>query len=515
MLSGALQALIFAPTGAWWLSPVVLVPALCALKAFRGKRAFFAGWLTGTSAGVAVAYWIVPTLMDFGGLPWTVAALALLAYGTAFGVFTGIFALGLAPLERVTQVYWPVAAAGWWVSCEFLNPQLFVHILGLAFSEQRALLLSTAITGIWGVSFQIVLWNATLAQSFWQRAVPWPSVSVAASLLFLSVTYSLHRDHTIQAEQAKAPVHRIALLQDNLGPHARAALLRRGPAAIPEALVAMSRKALERDPTIEAMVWAEGALPGTPRGKRTESVRRLASEHSIELWTGGYAFRGLRRYNAAFRVRGDGSVDPPYHKNILVPFGEYLPFREQIPMLKTLWGSKRHEPGDSQVVFDTTLGHVSFVICYEATKSPYVRSTVGKGIDLLVNPTYDGWFGDTACPYQHLAAAALQSAQFGVPLVRASSTGISAFIDARGTITARAPLLRPAVLVADVPVVTQPSLYAAWGDWFAWSCVGGSVLLGVFSLWARPRQVKQRAEFEPTENGENKQWRQRFRSRKV
>jgi apolipoprotein N-acyltransferase len=92
----------------------------------------------------------------------------------------------------------------------------------------------------------------------------------------------------------------------------------------------------------------------------------------------------------------------------------------------------------------------------------------------LVNLTFDGWFGDTSEPTEHLMLAAVQSAQYGIPLVRSTTTGISAFVDARGVITASTGVFTRETLVADVKPMQVTSPYAALGDWFAGCCGLGS-----------------------------------------
>lgn len=470
--SGAGQALLLPPIGAWWLGPFILVPALWALRSLHGWRALGAGWLMGISSVVALGYWIAPTVARFGGLPWGVGGLALASYAVVFGAYAGVFAWAMAPVRRIAGKWWPVAAAALWVSCEFLNPQMFAHYLGLGFYQRPEIFLLTSVTGIAGIGFLIVLASGVLVAGLEVRAVPVGPALLTLVLLISSIGYGHQRGNSIAAAQAAAATRRIAIVQDNLDVGARIALAKRGPTAIADELVAQSRRALRADPTIEVLVWAESALPNTPIGAHTQAVRALVREFGVELWTGGHGWEGERRFNSAFRVHGDGVVDPPYHKNILVPFGEYLPLGETFPSLQKLWRRGRNHPGHEQPVFASSVGAVSFLICYEAIKSDYVRNVVNRSPDLLVNLTDDGWFGDSSSPHLHLAAAALQSAQFGVPMVRASSTGISSFIDARGIITARTGSFVPAVLVADVPRVVARSVYASWGDWFAWTCVG-------------------------------------------
>jgi apolipoprotein N-acyltransferase len=478
--SGAGQVVLLPPLGAWWLSPLLFVPALWALQGLAGKRALAAGWFMGACSVLALGYWIAPTLVHFGRLPWSIGLLALLLYALVFGAYAGVFAWGVGPLRRLAGRWWPLPVAALWVACEFLNPQLFAHYLGLAFHDRPAIFLLAALTGVAGISFQMVLWSGVVVAWLEARALPRGPATVALVLLAATLCYGRQRGEALVQAQHSAATRRIALLQDNLDVAMRNQLGRQGPSAIAEQLVAQSRRALDADPRIEVLVWAEGALPGTPLGQHARAVRELVSERGIELWTGGHAFEDDRRFNAAFRLHG-AVVEPPYRKNILIPFGEYLPLADTFPSLQRLWQRGRNHPGQQQLVFTAPVATFAFLICYEVLKSSYVRPLAARSVDLLVNLTYDGWFGDTSCPHLHLAAAALQSAQLGLPMARVSSTGISAFIDARGVITARTPLFTPAVLVADVPRLGAPGVYARLGDWFAWGCVAATALLLVLA----------------------------------
>jgi apolipoprotein N-acyltransferase len=121
-----------------------------------------------------------------------------------------------------------------------------------------------------------------------------------------------------------------------------------------------------------------------------------------------------------------------------------------------------------------------FLICYEAIRSGFVRRAIAGGANLLVNVTVDAWYGNTSEQSQHLMLAAAQSALHGVPLLRATTTGISAIVDPRGIITAKSETSTREVLVREVRPVRVPSFYSRAGDWFAWSCVAASgVLLGL------------------------------------
>jgi apolipoprotein N-acyltransferase len=125
------------------------------------------------------------------------------------------------------------------------------------------------------------------------------------------------------------------------------------------------------------------------------------------------------------------------------------------------------QSADAQLILPAVL---VFLICYESIFSAYVREGVRQSPDLLVNLTFDAWYGDTSEPSQHLMLSAVQAAQYGVPLLRSTTTGISATVDARGSITAQTGVYTREVLVRDVKKVRIPSFYARAGDWFPWAC---------------------------------------------
>ena len=123
-------------------------------------------------------------------------------------------------------------------------------------------------------------------------------------------------------------------------------------------------------------------------------------------------------------------------------------------------------------------GHpISAFICYEAIFPDLVREFVGRGAQLLVNITNDGWYGRTSAPYQHFAMAKFRAVENERYLVRAANTGITAVVDPHGRVLERTELFEPTVLVRDVPLLAGSTFYTRHGDVFAWACLGGAVAL--------------------------------------
>jgi apolipoprotein N-acyltransferase len=301
------------------------------------------------------------------------------------------------------------------------------------------------------------------------------NAGVLVGLVACALAWSAVRLARIEDAEADAKTLRVALVQPNHDVARRREMLRKAPEVLAEDLIALSREAARRFAGIDVFIWPEGALSREPRAPRNEAVLAFVRETGAEVWTGANDYRhqedDLRRsYNSAFRIFGDGVVDERYDKNLLVPFGEFMPFADRFPALRKIRGPGNFARGEGLTAYEGGLARFVFLICYESIFSAYVREGVRQSPDLLVNLTFDAWYGDTSEPSQHLMLSAVQAAQYGVPLLRSTTTGISATVDARGLITAQTGVYTREVLVRDVKKVRIPSFYARAGDWFPWAC---------------------------------------------
>ncbi len=490
LVSGA-TAVLYAPPHSWvWLHPVAWVPAFLVITRLSRRRAFLAGWFVGAAFIFAGYYWIAETVEQFSSIPSAGAWLVCLGFALASGTYIAIFAWGFGPVRRASGRWWPFGIAAWFTALEFLNPQLFPHFQGSVWYQEPWLFLVTAITGSSGVTFLVILCNAVVLQLIEastrrDRSTCVAGVANAALLtvlLIFAMTVSTLRLDRIDALEASADSLRVALVQPNHDVPRRREMRLQGPEAFANDLVAMSREALREHPDIEVFVWPEGALTQQPDAERNRAVLDFVRETGVEVWTGANVRMddsdGRRRsYNSAFRIDRNGEIDARYDKNILVPFGETMPFAERFPVLRGIRGPGDFARGDALPIYDGESARFAFLICYEAIQAGYVRRAVLQAPELLVNLTFDAWYGDTSEPHTHLMLAAVQAAQFGLPLLRSTTTGISAIVDPRGLITAKTGVFTREVLVADVPKLQLPTFYARAGDWLPWSC--SAVALGL------------------------------------
>jgi apolipoprotein N-acyltransferase len=175
-------------------------------------------------------------------------------------------------------------------------------------------------------------------------------------------------------------------------------------------------------------------------------------------------------YNTVFLTR-DGKL-VPYHKVMLVPFSEIMPFEAQFPILSRVnLGAAGFKRGESEAVFRINDKlEIAPYICYEIIFPSFVRRRLSESTNMLVNVTNDGWFGRSSGPYQHAAMAQMRSVENGIALARSANSGISMFVDPYGRVLAKSGLYTRDIIIRDVPTYRIMTFYARFGDWFVALC---------------------------------------------
>ncbi|MBB6427924.1 apolipoprotein N-acyltransferase [Sphingopyxis sp. JAI128] len=265
----------------------------------------------------------------------------------------------------------------------------------------------------------------------------------------------------------------------------------------------LARLTSPKDDTPRLILWPEAAVPdyletGYPpvyydrspaeaRGRITNLMNpgdvMLLGALKLELDKNGDVV-GAR--NAVMTVHADGTLGPRYDKSHLVPYGEYLPMR---PILSAI-GLSRLAPGDIDFwpgpgphTLDLgAFGRAGLQICYEIIFSGQVVDRDHRP-DFIFNPSNDAWFGAWGPP-QHLAQARLRAIEEGLPVVRATPTGISAVIDADGRILESLPMHTAGRIDTVIPPAHAPTLFARFGNILP---VGFALLLLALAIAFRGR----------------------------
>ena len=231
-------------------------------------------------------------------------------------------------------------------------------------------------------------------------------------------------------------------------------------------------------------------------------VMGFAQREKVDLLLGAIDQDETHAYNAALLVTDGGRKTQLYRKVHLVPYGEYIPGRNWVPLLARLIGDQvpaDFDAGSEFTVFRLTTNSIQVapLICFEDTIGELTRRFVQKGANLLVNVTNDGWFLHSAGAQQHLANAIFRCVEMRRPLVRAANTGVTCFVNEFGRVTQtlvdeNGSQFTDGVLTGDVMVPTERTLtfYAQHGEVFAQCCAGISlfgVITGLILSYRRKR----------------------------
>jgi len=247
----------------------------------------------------------------------------------------------------------------------------------------------------------------------------------------------------------------------------------------------------------QMVVWPETAVPSFYQSEPElrEKLRRYASGKKIHLIFGspGYEIAGreILLYNRVYHLAPDGKEEF-YDKNMLVPFGEYVPFAGLMPFVdKLVPGEGEFSRGSWKGPFQTAVPS-GVLICYEISIPSLGRREVRDGSKILINVTNDAWFGHSWGPYQHLAVSAVRARENRVPVVRAANTGVSAIIDRRGRIVRSIPLGKRGVVVADIDVGGAQTPYTRYGDWIVIVCAAmiSVYFIVLVNLWRSRRWIR-------------------------
>ena len=185
--------------------------------------------------------------------------------------------------------------------------------------------------------------------------------------------------------------------------------------------------------------------------------------------------------NSVVALNGAGMVTQHYAKAHLVPYGEYLPMEELLGVIglsRLTSGTVPYVPGPGPQTLDLgEHGRAGIQVCYEIVFSGQVVDRDNRP-DYLFNPSNDGWFGSWGPP-QHLAQARMRAIEEGLPVLRSTTTGISAVIDADGMVRQHVPTGEAGKLEGVIPAATAPTLFSQWGNALPLAWAALLILLGL------------------------------------
>jgi apolipoprotein N-acyltransferase len=474
--AGILVALSFPPFD---LGPLVLVALVPLLWAWRGARPAHAA-LYGFAYGIACFGAELPWMRYFG----TVAIVPLVAALAAFIALIGAIVATLG--RRGVASPWIVAATWTFVEALYGRWPLggFAWCnLGVSLHDVPAARALASLGGVLLVSFVIVAFNAFLLdvglgirerrtrQAHEGRRAR-PVVLATAGLVGL-LLFGLVADAT-RYEPTTTGKLRYALLQ---GDDQELSLAEQTTQPLTQAHLSLADR-LQGD--YDLIVFPESSLdtdPQTDPGLR-QRLQQIAAEHDSAVLVNARTpgTDGMVR-NSNLLYTPNGNLQGVYSKQHLVPFGEYVPWRDELSFISELRQIPYDfQPGDTTKVFDVKGKPVGSVICFESAFGPLVRDSVRKGAQALVVSTSNRSYRRSGNSEQHLAQSQMRAAETARPVLQASVSGISAVIDPDGTVHDRTKLFERAIVQGTVDTTTGETPYVRFGDWIV--AVSALILLG-------------------------------------
>lgn len=559
LLCSMLLLICYYPLAQGWLAWVALAPLLCLVRAnLSAKMVFLLAWLSGLAFFFPILQWL--RVADYR-MYATWIALAFYCsfyFPLAILLVRRLDRRTRLPLVITVPVVWTslefvrahlMTGFAWYFLSHTQHQVIpLIQIADVTGAYGVTFLVAAVNAFVFSMLFRLAWFRDFLALSSSRMESSWNAFWQGAAILgmvgsvFLYGFWRLQSeewDRALKSEPESEP--RVALIQGNVSQEVRNNASPTEIDATADSILqhfgALSREAARQTPKPDLLVWPETSftldwvdfgpdvrktqitkkyLQPDPKARKNgeEDWRRIAlrniNEQALAIvdeWKMDTilglntnvvdAQERIQRYNSALLIHADGEPDGRYDKMHRVPFGEYVPLRDWLPIMNK-FAPYDHDysirPGQSFTRFplqtpdrDYTFG---VIICFEDTDPVLARQYAGGDgqtpVDFILNISNDGWFKGTSEHEEHLAICRFRAVECRRAIGRAVNMGISAIIDGSGRVVAMpGPSWKKskkvaAVLSGIIPIDHRISLYARWGDWLPEGC-GILVLLGFIS----------------------------------
>ncbi|MBI5682582.1 MAG: apolipoprotein N-acyltransferase [Deltaproteobacteria bacterium] len=508
VISGTIMIFAFPPFDIWVIGWFGMAPLFFAIYDKKPLQAFALGFIWGIVFFLGTVYWVVNSMVNYGGVPVWASVLALLLLVIVLSLYPAVFAY--FTFSREKHAFHPSAfrlifIPFLWVSLEFVRTYLFTGfpwvLLGYSQTAFLPIMQIADITGVYGVSFLIIMVNVFLFNCGLQIADCGFKIKISKmewiivfSVLILVFGYGHLRIGQIDNLTKNWRQIKIGIAQGNIDQ------AQKWDPAHQEGTIDIYRQIsidiAQNEKDIDLIIWPETATPFYLQSdeKFGPLIFDIAKTLAVNLITGSPAHeytsdgKTINYYNSVFLISKQGGIVNRYDKVHLVPFGEYVPFKRFLPFEKLVAGVGDFSSGKNfkplALNNDDTFG---ILICFEAIFPDIARQLLKNGADFLITVTNDAWFGRSSAPYQHLSQSLVRAVEGRTFLIRSANTGISAVIDPVGRIKVKSGLFTREGLVDTISLKERSftTFYTRYGDVFAIGCIFISIV--IFITNARKR----------------------------
>lgn len=487
--SAVLLAIPFLTPTLFPLAWFAFVPLFWVLeRAETLRRAVFYGWLMGLAAHLIGFHWLVYTVSAFGGFPYPVSVIVFIMYAALQAIQMAIFALLVRSIGFGPLVIFP---ALFWVPLEFLFPLLFPWYIANSQVSFLWVIQNADLVGPYGTGFVVMWCNAAIYHALVapkrERLTKLLPLAYAALALIVSLVYGYQRLQVVDAELADARKLSVGVVQGNVD------IDMKWNPVLAQKNLDQHRKLTDELAAVPLVIWPESAMEVVVaehlQALPMELMPSFKAERASFIF-GAKSVRGkpgrsdIKAFNTAFLTDAKGRILARYHKQVLLAFGEYLPFAKILSLLPAMPLADGFTAGAGPVAFHLGRGvRVAPLICYEDLMPDLVRRFVKETrANVLVNLTNDAWYGKSVGPWQHLRLAQSRAIETRRSLLRVTNTGVTSLVNAKGEVVKTLPMFTPATLQTEVDILNEETFYVRFGDWFAWAMTILVAAIGLFHL---------------------------------
>jgi apolipoprotein N-acyltransferase len=455
--------------------PLALICYFGLLKKVRKEDAFKLGLSFGLGWFGAGISWVHVSISQFGGLPLA-GSLALMLLLSAY------LALFPAIISKLTKQYvqprlWPWALPFIWLLVEWLRSWLLTGFpwLSLGYSQINSPLAGwVPVIGEFGVSGLLVMTAALCALWLAQKRY----LHTVAALLIIFASGWLLNQH--QWVKPTGEAVSIAMVQGNIEQDLRWAPEQDQPTMEKYA------KLTQENWHNQVIIWPEAAIPKLEplSSDYLAEMDKLAATHKTGMISGivNYNFETRQAYNSLIGFGLQHGEDDKGHyyyghsnryaKHHLLPIGEFIPMEDWLRGLAPIFDlpMSSFSRGDYQQQNLLVNGyHFAPALCFEIAFPRQIAANITPETDFIITVSNDAWFGHSHGPAQHLQIAQVRAKEFGLPVLRATNNGITAFINHRGEILSRLPQFETGVLSDNIQRVEGTTPFRYFGNTLAWA----------------------------------------------
>ncbi|MGZ8452553.1 MAG: apolipoprotein N-acyltransferase [Candidatus Binatia bacterium] len=492
MLAAALLAAPYLEPWFFLLAWFAFVPLFWAIdRAKTLRHAVLCGWLMGLVAHLIGFHWLTYTISVFGGLPFAVSCIVFVLYAALQGIQMALFALLVRSIGFGPLLIFP---ALFWVPLEFLFPLLFPWYIANSQVAFLWMIQTADLVGPYGTGFIVMWFSAALYHALFTSAEPRKKIlplAYASLAIVVAVVYGFQRLQSVGDEMTGARKLSVGVVQGNVD------IDMKWNPVLAQKNLDQHRQLTNDLSAVPLVVWPESAIeaiiPERVQALPLDVMPAFKSDRAYFIF-GAKSFRGNpgrtdgKAFNTAFFTDSKGRILARYHKQVLLAFGEYLPFAKLLSWIPALPMADGFTPGPGPVVFHLPRAvRVAPLICYEDLLPDVVRKFVSETrANILINLTNDAWYGKSVGPWQHLRLAQSRAIETRRSLLRVTNTGVTSLVNAKGELVKNLPMFTAAVMHTEVDILDEETYYVRFGDWFAWAmtiATLGIVLLRFKRAW--------------------------------